>query len=99
MVPKVAFPFTAPFTLQVTALVDPATLGMNCTLVPSRTVAEDGEMDIVTLEELLLPHPSRTRLMTSATQSHPNTFMLLSPISMPFLARLGRARRPFRTSG
>src|SRR4029077_19923174 len=95
MVPKLALPFTTPFTLQVTALVDPETLGVNCRLVPSRTVAAEGEMAIVTEEELLLPHPAKT--MRSATQNHPDhDFMLLSPISMPFLARPGPARSSFQ---
>jgi hypothetical protein len=79
-----------PFTLQVTALVDPETLGMNCRLVPSRTVAEVGEIAMVTLEELLLLHPATARLMTSGKPNQPNrAFMLRSPISMPFLARRG----------
>jgi len=81
IVPTVAFPFATPFTLQVMALFDPETLGINCTLVPSRTVAADGEIATLMLEELLLPHPATARPITSGKQSHANrTFMLLSPI-------------------
>jgi hypothetical protein len=100
MVPTVAFPFGTPFTLQVTALLDPVTLGMNCTLVLSRTVAAEGEMLMETLEELLLPHPAAVRPTTSGKQSHANrAFMLLSPISMTFLARWARPGSSFRMSG
>jgi hypothetical protein len=49
--------------------------------VPSRTVAADGEIATLTLEELLLPHPATARPITSGKQSHANrAFMLLSPI-------------------
>src|SRR5438445_4281326 len=97
MVPKAAFPLA---TLQVMALLDPVTLGMNCKLVPSRTVAEVGEIVMVAEEELLLPHPATARPVTSGKQSHASrAFMLLSPICMAFLARPGRARRSFRKSG
>ena len=98
MVPKVAFPLGAPFTLHCTALVEPEGVATNRKLVPSRTVAEAGETAMVT-EELLLPHPAMTRPMTSARQSNPNrAFMLLSPMYVAFLARPGRARNSFRRS-
>jgi hypothetical protein len=89
-----------PFTLQSTALLDPVTLGINCWLVPSRTVAEVGEMAIVVEELLLLLHPASERPISSTAQSHPNrTFMLLSPMSRTFLARPGREGSSFRMSG
>src|SRR5260370_5704024 len=81
IVPTEAFPFATPFTLQTMALVDPVSLERNWRLVPSRTVAEVGEIAIVAVEELLLPQPARTRPITNAKQGHANhAFMLVSPI-------------------
>src|SRR5579863_5989196 len=89
MVPTVAFPPTTPFTLHCTALLDPATEGMNCTLVPRRTVAPVGVMARVTAVLLLLLHPASNRPMTSVAQIDANrTFILLSPMPVAFLARL-----------
>ena len=99
MVPTVALPLATPFTLHVIALLDPVTLGMNCRLVPSRIVAEVGEIVMVTLELLLFPHPARSEVTTRVAHSHPHhAFMLLSPICVPFPGSK-RARGSFRMSG
>ena len=60
MVPTVASPFAMPFTLQTMVFVDPATLGINCRLVPSRTVVEDGESKAGTFPYFCSIHPKMT---------------------------------------
>src|SRR5690348_8892534 len=96
MVPTVASPLAMPFTLQVTALLDPVTVGMNCTLVPSRTVAEVGVIVRVTLELLLLPHPARRKMTTKVTHSRPqHAFMLSSPISVTLTPLPSLKRAPW----
>jgi hypothetical protein len=81
IVPTVTLPLDTPFTLHVTAVLEvPVTVGVNCCVPPTATVAVTGEMETVIVEagggaELPppppLPHEDRRRhKSTDAASAH-----------------------------